>query len=152
MLLFNSDAFYSWSPKSTIPRHVASFFEKCEGTHQKTLDKQKKRGGQLSWFKKILIRGENNVACLKPITNFHCSFPHLNSLKILQGLQKVGGWATPWSFTVLYVNFILKKYLLQQKVGKLPPPPQCCVPGSRNILCTKRLAPAIYDKGIHENI
>lgn len=145
MLLFNSDAFHSWSPKNTIPRPVASFLKIVKGLIQKHSTSKKKRGGQLSWFKTILIRGRDNVTCLKPITNFHCSFPHLNSLKILQGLEKVGGWATPWSFTVLYVNFILKKNMLQQKVGKQPPSPQCYVPGSRNILCTKRLAPAIHD-------
>lgn len=58
MLLFNSDAFYTWSPKSTIPRHVASFFENCEETHQKTLDKQKKkRGGATFLIQENLNQG-----------------------------------------------------------------------------------------------
>lgn len=104
-------------------------FQNCEGTHPKTLDKQKKRW-QLSLFKTILIRGRDNVACLKPITNFHFSFPHLNSLKILQRSRKSGGLGNSMIIHCFISKFYIKKICCNKKLGNSPPPLNaiCLVP------------------------
>lgn len=90
-----------------------------EQTHPKNLDKPIKR------VHKNLNRGVcvgGDVACLKPITSFHYSFPYFH-FNFLHGPKKVwGGVCWQLRYNVLFVNVI--KCLLQQKsVDKPPPPP-----------------------------
>lgn len=89
-----------------------------EQTHPKNLDKPIKR------VHKNLNRGVcvgGDVACLKPITSFHYSFPYFH-FNFLHGPKKVwGGVCWQLRYNVLFVNVI--KCLLQQKSVDKPPPP-----------------------------